>query len=67
MSEEKHYAIKRTNFFGYQVCYAAMKNYILGYTNKPEFIKRFATREEAEKDLRNEMEVIVDLRHDGIS
>ncbi len=60
---KKFFAIKKTNLLGLPVSFVAKDGYMIPYTQLPENILLFETREDAEKELMNDQEVIVDIRH----
>lgn len=59
--EHKPYAIKWTGIQAKLPMYVAVEKHILPYTQMLEHTRRFKTREDAAKELRNEYEVIVEL------
>ena len=59
----KHFAIKRSELLVESKTFVAVDKHVVAYTQLPQYIKRYLTRDEAALDLRNEREVIVDLRH----
>ena len=59
----KHFAIKRKRL-NLKDDFVATLKHIVPYTLLPQHIRRFETREEAAKELMNENEIIVDLRHE---
>lgn len=60
---QRHFAIKKRNLLNLPEVYVANVGYILPYTADPSHIRHFGSRAEADEEIRNEFEVIVDLRH----
>jgi len=68
----RHFAIKlnklkfaiKLNKLKTAPTYLAEEKHITPYTQLPQYIRRFESREEAAKHLWNEHEVIVDMRHE---
>lgn len=60
----KHFAIKRSELLAESKSFVAENGHIMAYTQLPQYIKRYLTLNEAELDLRNEREVVVDLRNE---
>lgn len=58
----KPFAIKWNGIQTKTPMYVAVENHIVPYTQLMEYTRRFLTRDEAAKELRNEDEVIVELK-----